>query len=158
VQALEQQRNLEHERREWTLQRICWALCAAFLGSAALGVVEPGPLTRAVVHGDQLELEYDRTAHAGAPQQITVRLGPSASPREIWLGGDWIGSIRIEDVTPQPEHITANGDRLTLEFKDAASGAHELRLRTRAERWGILHLEVGSGSGKEMSFRQLVLP
>lgn len=159
MNALEKQRNLEHERREWIFQRIGWGTCALFLAAAAAGILEAGPLSRTTVFGDRFELEYARTAHRGAPHALTVRLVGDAPVGEVWFAGDWIASTRVEDVIPHPSEIVVSSERLTLAFEDGVRAPFEIRLSTRAHEWGVLRHEVGvDPNAAGVPFEQLMLP
>ncbi len=155
LEGLDAEQNLEHEHREWRLQRLGWILCAVFLGAAALGLTGPGPLNRSRAAAAGLELGYGRVLHLGDPNVIELTLTEPADT--VWFDEGWFASMQVDSVWPVPERTSVERGRVFLTFPRSASERLVIRLRVRARRPGVLRGEVGVDENT-VSFRQTVLP
>ena len=109
------------QRREWRLQHLGWWMLSLLIGASVLGVFGSGPLseTRAGEPGTALWLEYDRFVRVGAPNRISVHLGaaPAERPvREVRFDRAYFDSLRINRITPEPQHVEVDGDDARLLF------------------------------------------
>jgi hypothetical protein len=111
---------------EWRIQRIGWALIAAFLLLALAGVFGGGPLSHART-GDATSgnVEYERYVRSGADTVLTV--SPSAAAGQgvtrIEITASYLHAFRVEHITPQPSSVRVNGERLVYEFAVSSSPA-----------------------------------
>src|SRR5688572_13281135 len=113
----------EHERREGAVQRAAWVVMALFLVAALAGLFGSGPLARAQASARGFDVEYPRFARRDAPTEVRVSLAQGV-PAQVWLARDVLGSWEIEEVTPTPESVTPEADRLV--YRHAAVGPSEV--------------------------------
>lgn len=155
----------EHEafqQREWTAQRIGWACIAAFVAAALLGVLGPGPLSATTATSDDqlLEVEHQRFRHLEADDMITVVLAPAAvtgDAVEVELAQDWVRSVDISGITPEPQEQVATSYGLRLAVSSEPSSQVTIRIAFRATRIGIVDAGVRF-QGRTTTFRQITYP
>lgn len=66
--------DLEHQRREWVIERIGWAIMALILLAALAGLLGSGPLSNARIDhpGSHLSAEYNRFERYQSPTKRTA--------------------------------------------------------------------------------------
>lgn len=162
---LDIQQELEHQRRVWKWQRICWVLLLLLILATLLGLFGQGLLSDAIV-GDErspLWLEYDRFGRLDAETtRLRVHLGAGAAQNgevRFWLSREYLEKIRILQVTPQPERVEAAHDRFIFVFHAAGLDAPTtLTFQLEAKRIGRLHAMAGLEEGAALSFDQFIYP
>jgi hypothetical protein len=144
--------DVAHERREWVVQRVAWALMAAFVLAAALGAFGHGPLAHARVERRGLAVEYQRFARHGATTSVEI----TAAGGEVWIGAELLEGAQVGEVLPEPERTRLEADRLVLEYPARAPA--RVVLEVKPSRPGRLVYRVGAAGGEEAELRQLVYP
>jgi hypothetical protein len=127
LEDLEAEARLAFQRLEWRVQRIGWGALGLFLAAAAAGLFGDGPLsaTQAGGPGDPLWIEYDRFVRRGAASRIRVHLAPGAAAAgelRLRIERRYLDSVRIEQVTPQPQRVELGPDGCTYVFAAGAPG------------------------------------
>lgn len=151
------------QRREWKFVRAGWALMALFVLAASGGLLGgPGPLSWAQARSPQglFVVEYQRFAHVQADDLMTVTLEPAAvtgDSADVQLDGDWVRSVEITSVTPQPtEQVsTPYGLRLVLPVEGGAVVPIQIAFRASDLGWSHGGVRV---ENETVSFRQFVFP
>lgn len=138
--------------RGWALQRIGWAIMAA-LTAAGLAGAFGGATTR--TEAPRLGVEYERFLRLGRDTALTFRID-GHGPTELWLDTDYVGSLRIEAVTPRPRAERAEPDRALFLFE--LSGPAEVTFHVRPLRAGPLAGRVGVGAAAGAELRHFVYP
>jgi hypothetical protein len=156
------QANRRALRAEWTAQRVAWAVLAALLLAALLGVFGGGPLARAEARGaDGLAVRYERFSRARCPETLTVLLPADAGGgRTLRISAALLDGVRLLDVSPPPARVRWNGEERVFVF-DAEPGADgPLRIAFRLEptRAGRLVGWMAAGAGAPVEIGKLVHP
>jgi hypothetical protein len=152
------------QRREWSAQRIGWALMALLSLAALAGLLGPGPLSRAIAgdEGGSLWLEYSRFERLQDPTSLKLNIGPLRSAdgtARVWVSRDYLQKVQVEQVTPPPESVEAGPDRLTYVFRVApADQPTAIVFHINHQTVGKLTSQIGLESGPELSFGQFVYP
>jgi hypothetical protein len=159
---LDQPSLLGFARRSWVFQRVGWALLTAFLAAAILGVVGPGPLSRATAEapGGGLSADLERFVHADTRTRIDVRFGPTREGRAfLWLDRSYAERIQIEGVMPTPASVASSGGRLIYAF-DIVEPLDSLLVsfHVKIESAGALEGRLGLQGGPSLVFKQFVWP
>ena len=119
--------DLGHERLEWRVQRVGWALLALLCGAALAGFLGPGPASHqhAGKIGSELYVEYDRYIRNRAPYSIKVYCQPEADQFTLSFDRALIENTEIRQIQPEPEEMTAAGDKYEFQF-NATGGPEQL--------------------------------
>ncbi|MGH7964579.1 MAG: hypothetical protein ACRERD_22680 [Candidatus Binatia bacterium] len=164
VGDLELNQDLDFQHRSWIVQRIGWAVMALVVLAALLGLLGPGPLSSTVVgiRGAPLWGEYDRFAHYQAPTQLRIHL-QLGTQREgearVWLDRNYLDSVQVKNVIPQPDSVEAGPDRLIYTFRvSEPSQPAIVTFYLEPEQIGPLSGRVGLDRGQSLSFRQFIYP
>lgn len=126
VQGLQIDEDLAHQRREWRIERVGWALMAALLLAGLLGLLGDGPLSRARAGDAALTVDYDRLQRAAAPYEYRFEADPSlAREGQLRLRFDdaLLEDVELKSIIPEPESVTAGPGYTEFTFAmDAAAG------------------------------------
>ena len=152
--------DLSFQRKEWVAQRIGIGVLALLLIAAVLGFTgSGGPFSRAET-GDAsgaFRVEYERVVRRGAQSTMTLHLrGTNAGPRSFWFSTDYFKSIDLETVVPDPEAVTAEGDRYVYTIRSTGSDA-TVTVHMRPARVGRIDVDVGVVDGPSVRFHQTSL-
>ena len=123
------EQDLDFQRREWTFQRIGWAVMLAIVVVGLLGLFATGPLSRTTVtNADRtLRVSFEGFTRFGAPTQLVIDVPPGAiggGEARIALSRDYLTAFQVQAVAPEAERVEAAGADLVYVFKvDQGSGA-----------------------------------
>lgn len=150
------------QQREWTAQRIGWAGIAAFVAAGFLGVLGPGPLSSTTATSDDrlVEVEHQRFRHMEADDMLTVVLAPaavSAGTVEIELAQDWVESVDVSGIVPEPQEQVATRYGLRLVVSSEPDSEVTIRIAFRATRVGVVDAGVRFQE-QTTTFRQITYP
>jgi len=155
VGELDTSENPEHERREQAVQRAGWGAMALFVAAAVAGLFGSGPLARTTARVGGLEVEYPRFMRREAPAEVRVHVAPGV-PAQLWLGREVLDEFDVEAVTPEPDSVIAEADRLVYRY--ASVGPPEVVLRLRPTHSGRASLRLGVVGREEAELSPLVYP
>ncbi len=164
VGDLEISQDLQMQRRIWMLQRVGWGAIALVLLAMLLGLTGRGPLSSATAGqpGAALQVEYERFARFSAPAPLKIRLGPGVArdgKARIWFSHDYIESITIEQISPEPSSMKVLPDRHLYEFElPNPQGEATIMLHTKPQKIGSLTGKIGIMDGPVLSFQHIVYP
>lgn len=137
----------------------------AIVGLAALaGLLGPGPLseTTSGEQGGPLWLEYSRFGRFRAPLTLRVNLGPNTGQQgsvRVWLSRDYLESVQIEQVMPQPAQVEVGPERLTYVFPVSdPSRSTAVTFWLKTEQIGRQRGCVGLANASTLCFRQFIYP
>lgn len=143
------------QEREWTAQRFGWAALFVVVALAVLGFFGNGPIswTSATSSDGTLEADFERYGRRGGTQSLTVRADASAASNGEWqldISSEYLGAVRVETITPQPDSVEAVPGASRYTFLQATDGADlrvefALRPDTLWDASGDLQL-VGAGA------------
>ena len=155
-------REMEFQRREWTVQRIGWAAMALVILAGLAGLFGSGPLGEATASSGSLQVDYPRFARKRLSAQVELTVG-AAGIRDgrvaLWLDRAFLDRVEVERVVPEPESVAADGGRVVYRFA-VEPGAGEASIRFTVEpgspgRWAW---RAGLVDGPELSLGGFVFP
>jgi hypothetical protein len=162
VADLELKENLPFQRKAWVVQRIALYLFGLIVLAGLLGLLGPGGFSRQRAVSSSLTLEYDRFLHRQAPASLMIQCRAVESDAfEIWISRDYWKAVSIEHITPEPETVRLEPDRLVYRFATSgltSSGNVQVRFDFQPDGLGALAGSIGSGSLSTVQFRQFVYP
>ena len=162
--GLDMMKDMEFQRKDWAMQRVGWAIMAAIVLAALLGLFGGiGPLSEASIQTEDgsLELDYLRFLHMLEPNHLTLKLQSAAGQRELRLvvNDDYIRHFSIESISPEPESIEASGRNLVYVFQIAQPEQPvEIVFYMNAIEATGLHGAIGLEAGPVLEFDQIVFP
>jgi hypothetical protein len=168
VGDLDVDQDLELQRHMWAVQRVGWVVMAAAVLAAVLGLFGgAGPLSKTSVGDPDAPLsieEYERFSRFGMPTTLRVHLDPareSGGEVRLSVSREYLESVQIQSVTPQPRSVAAGPDWLTYVF-DVTSGPGQptaVTFNLQPDRVGLLEGRVRlEGPRGELEFGQFVYP
>ena len=164
VGDLEVHQDLPHERLEWKIERVGWVVLLLVLLGALAGLLGPGPLSRATAGQEDsaLRVQYNRLARHQAPEILGVRIAPAADRDgqvRLWLSAEYVHSIELHHIDPEPEHVEAGPKRFTytFNFSDAQSPT-TVKFHFEPNTFGRLPVAIGLDEGPQLDFTQFIYP
>ena len=164
VGDLEVGQDLGFERRTWAVQRAAWVVMLLILAAALVGLVGRGPLSRATAGdpGSGLWAEYSRFERYQAPTVVRVHLGPGAGQGgkvRLWLSREFIETVDLEHVYPEPEAVEAAADRLTYVLATPdPSQPLAITYQFKSQQYWGRPVRLGLEAGPELQFSQFFYP
>lgn len=157
--GLELDDDMRAHRVGWIAQRVGWAVMAAILVAACVGLFGRGPLSEVEERaGDRLLVRYERFARARATSELQVVAGPDADGElRVWLGRDLLRDQEVDHVVPEPVRVVSAGDRLGYVFAVGDGLPTTVVFHLQPERPGRHAAEVGVGDAS-VRFAQYVWP
>ncbi len=151
----------DFQRRSWTAQKISWVLLGLLLLAALLGLLGPGPLSSATAgnKNGSLWLEYDRFTRYLSPTTLRLHLGAGAisdGKARVVFGKDYLESIQVERVTPNPDSTETGLEGIVYTFQ--LSGPATISFDIRLEKVGPQTGQVGLAKAETLTFSQFVYP
>ena len=99
-----------HQRLEWRIERVGWAVMAALALAGVLGLLGNGPLGRAHAEGGGLALDYDRLQRAKAPTEYRFHVDPALArdgTLRLRFSDALLEEVEIETIVPEPDSVRA---------------------------------------------------
>jgi hypothetical protein len=159
---IEIEQDLDLERKEWTVERIGWLVMILVIIAALVGLLGSGPFSVGTARVSGLEVEYRRVERKHAPTTLTVRLGEgTASSDEVrfWVSRGFLDSVRMEQVTPDPEAVISGEDRDTYVFKvSQAGGPGRVVFHYQPDGVGSRATKMGVEGAAEVALTTFVFP
>lgn len=115
-------RDIDFQRKEWTVQRIGWAVMLLIVVLAVLGLLgSSGPLARAEreTADGSLEVSYLRLDHHHGEGDLTVEVAPEFVENgeiRVWIDRDFASRLAINRVVPEPESVEIEPERVVYIF------------------------------------------
>lgn len=154
----------DFQRKEWRFERIGWAVMALVLLAALLGLLGPGPLSNASAgdKGGPLWVDYDRFVQRSAGTRFEIHAAPGTAPDgtlRLWIDRETVGRNEIHSIEPQPEQVTAAGDRLIYDFNVADPGSETVvHILFEPMRYLRQPVRMGIEGGPDLHFIQTIYP
>ena len=149
-----------HER-SWRAQRVGWLVMTMLVFLGLVGLLGPGPLSRAKLESSALRLEYRRIERVHAPSAIEIELQDSGSGRDLtlWLDRAFLDRYEVHNVVPRPREEIAGDGGATFRFDGgSAPGLRRIRFDIEPRRCGPLRAHIATFGTAPLAFSQLVLP
>ncbi|MCA3748452.1 MAG: hypothetical protein AB1425_06300 [Actinomycetota bacterium] len=165
--GLEIGQDLRFQRRMWAIQRIGWAVMALSILAALLGLFGgAGPLSVAVVGKEEAPIsveQYYRFLRYGAPTTLRVHVdAPPGTGGEVcvWIDREYLESVQVQSVTPEPARVEAGSGRLTYVFDAEIEPGQPtaFTFTLQPEKLGAIGGWVGLEGGPSVRVEQFVYP
>ncbi len=162
VGDLEIGRDLEFQHWEWAIQRVAWVVMTLVLVAGLGGLLGSGPLSDTSAESGPLTLEYGRFERRHAPEELEVAIDAGAASDgavELWLPSDYVETIEIERIVPEPESERQAADRIVYAFAiDDPSSVTTVVFDFEHDTVGSKSGEIGVVDGSSIAFQQFVYP
>lgn len=164
VGDLELEQDLGFERRSWRTQRVLRWLLLGFVACALAGVFGSGPFdrARAADASGQLRAEYPRFARRLSDWELALHVGPEVARGgefHVWLDRSFMEHFQLERALPEPERMSADGERLVVTFRREDNPVPALILvQMKARSTGRGEARLGLVGGPEIALRYFVYP
>lgn len=125
---LEINQDMTFQEREWKVDRLGRALLVLLVVVSALGLFGHGPIswTDAAADDGSLEVSFERFGRRGGSQSVGITAPASAADDGSWqieLSNDYVGAVKIDAISPQPDSVEAVAGALRYTFTQAEPGA-----------------------------------
>lgn len=160
--ALEQ--DLAFQRRSWRTQRVLRWLLLGVVACALAGVFGSGPFDRTQVSDEwgHLRVEYPRFARRLSDWELELRVGPEVvrgGEFQVWLDRSFTEHFQLERAVPEPERMSADGERLVVTFRREENPVPaRISVLMKARRPGRGEARLGLVGGPELTLRHFVYP
>lgn len=164
ARSIQIEEDLTFQSHQMRFERIGWAVLALLLVAALLGLLGRGPLSAATAGdaGEPIRVEYERIERKLSPTTITVVLTPEAASNgmvRVWIDRDWLDEVTFETISPEPESVEIDPQRLIYVFAvNAGQGQVEVVFHLEHGGWGWRTGEIGLDGGPSHEFAQFVFP
>lgn len=164
VGDLELDQDLTYQQREWRIERISWIVWALLVLAALLGILGPGPLSKATAGnaGDPIWVEYQRFVRHRSPTELIVYVAPDGSEEgalSLQIDQELTEKAQIERIDPEPAKEQAGMGRITYTFPiDEGDAVLHVIYHLELESFGPSTIRVGLEGGPEVSINQFVYP
>ncbi|HET9644331.1 MAG TPA: hypothetical protein VFP68_13465 [Burkholderiaceae bacterium] len=149
---------LSQERREWTIQRVAWAVLYALIVGVMLGLIGDGPFSEARSRAGPLAIEYSRFMRQGAPDRLLVVLRASPPVARVAFDAAYLERVGIEKIVPEPSKTLAEDGSLVFVFDVGSPGELRVEFQLNPNRWGRLQGWVTSSGPARLRLSQFVYP
>lgn len=152
------------ERRTWRVERMAWFLMMLIIAAALAGLFGSGPLSRAQAKSadGRMEIEYQRLTRYLAPATLRILMAAGAERdelRQVWLNRDFLNSVQLESIIPEPERMEAAGGGVICFFRAPPSDQPTVvSFGLKMQRIGLITGQAGLNDQTLISFRQFVWP
>lgn len=106
-------------------------------------------------------MSYERTGRYLAPRCLSVEVDPGVGGDEVRLLIDraYLDASEVQDVTPEPRSVEADGDRVAYAFSRFGSATPlAVTFDLRPLHRGVVDGRIGVAGRPPVEFRQLVYP
>jgi len=148
--------DLKFQRREWKIQRVGWLAMALVIIAALLGVFGTGPLSSATIEGEGLRLEHERLCRLQRGTQLRFTIGETGDPVRLLIGGEYLDSVMIDRITPEPAKAEAVSDGVVFQF--AVQGPAAVTFHLTPKKFGSVSGKARLGQAAPISFTQFIYP
>ncbi len=140
-----------------------WGVALVVLSGIA-GVFGGGGLSQASQSdpSGSLQVEFARFTRAEYPSELKLsffELAPESGYVALWIGTEWLESLAVESIQPEPERIEIDDHRLIYYFSKsemATSGSVVFRIRHQG--FGRVSGVAGVVDGPSLAFDQFAYP
>lgn len=160
--GIEVDQDLDFQRKDWRFERIGWGAMLLVGVGAILGLFGQGPLSDATASAEDgsLRVEYQRFERHGSQSELTVFLRRAASTDtsvQLWIGDEFLRSVQLQQIVPEPERQISLGDRTLYEVA-MRSDTGRVSFYVTPQRIGTRTLELGAPGRATLKRSQFVYP
>lgn len=168
VGTLQVGQEIDHERREWKIERIAWMVFLLIIIAGLAGLFGNGPLAHgtAGVENSALWVAYERLDRVQDDSKLDIFIGAQAIREggvRLSLNRDYVEALDIQRVRPEPRSQTVVGDRVVYEFHAQAPDQGSLQpfqvtMDYEARDFGNVEAQVALEGGLTLTFTQFIYP
>jgi hypothetical protein len=153
----------EFQRREWTVQRVGWALMLLVVGAGMAGAFGRGPLSSRSAGGVGFRLEYERLLRHRTPSTLELRVEQGAAVPDgtlrVWISGEYLQTMEVERILPEPEGVQVVADGFVYSFRTGIPDRGvTVFIDITPEGYGSEEGRIRLGDGPPLHFAQFVFP
>lgn len=156
MQGVEIDNDVIFQRRVWTAQRLGWLIVGVVIAASLAGLFGTGPLSGASAEMAGLRLEYERFGRLRQSTKLKFLVSSAQHEPQIALGRDYLDSVLVQTITPQPVRTEVDGQWLVYRFAGAPPVSVTFTLNP--EEFGGLRGTLRTPSGEIISFHQFIYP
>lgn len=156
---------IAYQRKDWTAQRIGWAVMGLLVVLALAGLLGGGgPLADAEVDAadSSLRVRYLRLDHHRGEGELSVEIAAeflSAGEARLWVDRSYIEGLGLESIVPEPDQVELEPERVVYVFAvGEGSGPVTVRFSYRHEGYWRDRAELGLVNATPVEFSQFVFP
>jgi hypothetical protein len=150
------------QRNEWRLQRAGWVVWTLVIVAGFIGLLGPGPMSRAeVVAADgSLTITYDRYLHYHHPTQLTLSVGEITDDElRVKLDRTLLDRLQVERIEPEPLKAELADDGIIYTFLQTPSSRNaKVIFHVDYEQFGAHRGTVEVVGHEPVTLNQLVYP
>lgn len=107
--------------RAWRIERGGWVLMVLIMLAATLGVFAEGPLSWSTMRQSStgVVVDYERLVRRGGPTGLSITVPAEhagGGTIALWIDENYLNDVRIDNISPTPDSVTAEGGGLLYEF------------------------------------------
>jgi len=130
-------------------EKIAFVALVLFIVAALLGVFGDGPLSDTEISSrdGRLQVHYQRFCRRLAPQSLDITLATTrgADSIDLNIDGDYLRSVQITEVFPQPVTTTLQQAGRLRFTTDGSGQSMIVRLHLKPQRAGLLEARFSAG-------------
>lgn len=156
--------DIKFQERMWTVERVGWYLILLFLTAAFLGFFGPGFFSKSEAKSSNgsMSVEYLRFDRNQAPTHLMLTMGGELSDEEgkllLRVNREYIESIEISHIDPQPSKVTAGSRDVTFEFNLEKNRPAHIKIYYEFQEPGSHSLNLRAGNEAVINVNQFVYP
>ena len=162
---LEIDEDIAFQRKAWQVQRIGWVILTLLIICALLGLLGGMGMFSTATLGSEavgFQLTYARFTRLLKPTSLRIEVAiqeGSQSPVQLFISQDYLDSIEIEQITPNPETVYAASDRLVYSFPVVPSAnSIVVTFDFKLDVFGLISGRLGLENRQALEFMQVVYP
>jgi hypothetical protein len=161
VSGIQLPQDLAFTRRDWRAQHIGQVGMALVVAAALAGALGRGPLAHARAEAPGLGVAYERVVRHGAGAELSIDVDPALATDgvvQIAVDGDYLETMQIDQLAPEPERVVVDGERLVADVAVAPGERGRVRIDLTPRGMGPKRAEISVVGGGSVQLKQLVLP
>ncbi|WP_207420472.1 hypothetical protein [Desertivirga brevis] len=115
------EKDLAIEKKEWPILRAGWIFMGLIVAGGAMGLFGGGFLSHTRVSHAGLSIQYDKLLRYSLSSKIIIEANKLSKDSSILVNSDYTKKIKIEEVTPEPESVKLEGQKIRYKFHSRRS-------------------------------------
>lgn len=148
------------QRVEWLIQRAGWLLWAVVLLAGLLGLFGSGVLSNATAVSPEsgIQVSYQRFLRYHQPAELRVTLAESFAQSKLKLNREFLDSVQIVRIEPEPVDSTLMTDGIEYIFASSESTNSIVLVFFEYERMGKCQGKLQLNDSQPVAFSQFAYP
>lgn len=145
------------QRATWITQRFGWWLLLALVLAGTAGLFGEGPLSKSSAAGEEGKVEYETILRRDSKSRVSFELAGRSSKATLSLPVEYVRSVEILDVWPQPADVTASPQAHIFSF-NTQEGRAFVTMTIQPRHFGRLPFHPRLNGEPVATQRPIVLP